>query len=233
MQKKLVAVAPILASALFLGCGAPEMSREESKANSQSGASTKIQGMFELKAAKGHTETMQGSIVNRTVFDQTFPSGTGSLVQMNIPEKGVGSLEGGSRCIPNIEDPKGLPAKAGTGTLVGGVFSVSKLLFGLFKTFQCDPNKVEISKVFLLERGGFLWRAPSFWANVGVLNESPNSKSGDEECRQLSGYRYFNLNESVVCVGRLSGTKVKMLIQRPGEIHLQRLILQPSPSRTF
>ncbi|HYX38000.1 MAG TPA: hypothetical protein VE954_33280, partial [Oligoflexus sp.] len=55
-----------------------------------------------------------------------------------------------------------------------------------------------------------------------------NSGNSDKECNLMRGVRYVRVGQADACIGynNALATELKILLQRPGEIRVQRVILR-------
>jgi hypothetical protein len=228
-MKRLAALGMLFAS---LGCAADPPEDTGEGAEAVSSGALRITGEWALVSWKGHFTTRRGSIVDDQPLDRTFDARERSILAVfDIDGDGNGTVQGSKHCTPEPTDRGGMPTKTGTkGSIVEGVWSLASAIWDLVQTTTCDPSVPVVSSTRVWQRRGFLGQPSSrLDANIGVYGEPASVSSADAECRALRGARWIAFDTGVVaCIGFADkqARSLKMIVQRPGEIRVQRLVLR-------
>jgi hypothetical protein len=208
--------------------GAPDV---ESDVAAVSARALPITGEWALVSWKGHVTSGVGSAVEQLAVDRRFDARARTgLATFDLDADGNGTIAGESRCAAHIPDRGGVPAGSRASNTVTGLYAVVSALWNLVETLRCDPTKPVAQTMRVRQMRGFFGGASrELWANVGVYGEAASVRAADAECEALRGARWLSFGDrGAACVGYAdAGARtLKMLVQRPGEIHVQRLVMR-------
>jgi hypothetical protein len=213
------------------GCTAEAVEEEADEAlEAQGSAALPLRGDFVLKRWKGHAvEGYYGSSVQTNVpVERTF-TGTepGGRVRFDLKPGGDGRITALKGCEIKILGPEDVASPPSKNPVQAVVKALTPVFQLAWNAYQCSKGPRETT-VFAFQRRGF-FGGPNdqLWANAGVFGEKPQ-KSANEECKRLWGVRYVDVGQSAVCIGFADpqAKTVRMLVQRPREIYVQRLDLE-------
>jgi hypothetical protein len=228
-MKRLAALGILCAS---LGCAADPAEDTGEGAEAVRSNALRITGEWALVSWKGHVTTRLGSVVDDHPVDRTFDAREPSILAVfEIDGDGNGTVQGSARCMPEPPDRGGVAKKARTkGAIVESASSLVSAIWDLVQTATCDPSVPVVSSMLVWQRRGFRGQPSSrLDANIGVYGEPASVSSADAECRALRGARWIAFDTGVVaCIGFADeqARSLKMIVQRPGEIRVQRLVLR-------
>lgn len=232
MNKTIVTLV-CLASAAALGCGAPDDLDEPAASDGAevSAPALPIRGEWALVSWKGHVETRIGSIVEEHAVDRRFDARERQgLATFDLDGEGEGTIQGGARCTPRLQEVGGIPRGTAPSRAVTGLYGIVSALLQIVETARCDPSEVRTQTIRVWPRRGFFGGPdPRLDANVGVYGEPRDTRAADRECSALRGARYVTFGAGgVACVGYADGAArtLALLVQRPGQIYVQRLVLR-------
>lgn len=231
MKKTLALVGLTALSAL--ACGPPD---DTDEGTASEGAEIRapalpIRGEWALVSWKGHVETRMGSIVEEHAVDRRFDARElQGLATFDLDGEGAGTIQGGARCTPRLQEVGGVPRGPTPSRTVTGLYGIVSALLQIVETARCDPSAVRQQTMRVWPRRGFFGGLdPRLDANLGVYGEPPDARAAEGECRALRGVRYVSFGPGgVACIGYADGAArtLALLVQRPGQIYVQRLVLR-------
>jgi hypothetical protein len=226
----------LVLGALVSACAEPvdDDDTVESEQVAQAVTALRITGDWAVVRWQGQVTTMRGSVAEQHRIDlRADAADRFSLVSFDLDAEGNGRMKASRRCqVEDLLGTGGPPARptGGSAALVGGAFGVISLLFDLAQLVSCDPSRPVTKEMQVFRRSDFFGRSePRLAANVGVYGENAGVRAADAECRQLRGARWLSLADgSAACIGYADSEarSLKMMLQRPGEIYVQRLLLR-------
>lgn len=237
MQLRSVLLRVVVSSTLVLfaqACaldGAGDGDEVETDGAAVSARALSITGEWALVRWQGHVSTGTGSASHEEPVDRRFDARErNGLATFDLDADGNGTISGQARCTPSLPDRGGIPSGSRASNAVTGLYAIVSAVWNLVATYRCDPSKLERQTMRVWQKRGF-FGGPSreLWANVGVLGEQGSTSSADAECRALRGARWFSFGSyGAACVGYADAEArtLQMLVQRPGEIHIQRLVMR-------
>ncbi|MDQ3235438.1 MAG: hypothetical protein M3Q07_26805 [Pseudobdellovibrionaceae bacterium] len=225
-----IQIARILAVGLLMTyCG-----RSESESSELDGGATalKISGAWRMVSYKGSYVQNPGTGAAVDVpTSRTFTAGDPNVISLfNIDSAGNGSIQGKETCKVSVSQAQDTAASIQSSRVLNaaeGVVGLIQTVLEVKSMFDCTPGEVKDENVFVSQRVGFLgWPDPHLPLNAGVLGE--NSGNSEQECNLLRGVRYVKIGQADACIGYNNGlaTEIKILLQRPSEIRIQRVILR-------
>ncbi|HEU4403902.1 MAG TPA: hypothetical protein VFS43_01210 [Polyangiaceae bacterium] len=194
-----------------------------------------VTGTWGLVRYRGSVVMGIGAAREDVPLERSFdPLSAESQASFDIDAEGFGSIAGTKACrLPSLEPPPDAEvAKIHASRLlnaVEGLVGVVQALANLNQFFACQAgDRIEASVNVVPARGPFGGPIERLPANVGVLGEGSDTNAADAECAALGNVRYVRIDGADACIGFTDdvGREAKMLLVRPGEIHVQRLEFQ-------
>jgi hypothetical protein len=191
-----------------------------------------IQGTWGLTRYRGSVVVGIGAAVEDVAVERTFdPLNETSQARFSIDAEGSGSIAGTRACrLPSLEPPLDAEvAKIHASRALNaleGLVGVVQAVASLQQFFACQGGDRVAATVAVTPARNFLGGAVDrLPANVGVLGEGGDAGAADAECASLGNVRFVRVNGADACIGFTDdvGREAKMLLVRPGEIHVQRL----------
>jgi hypothetical protein len=224
----------MLLSACAGPVGEDEDDAVEADQAAQAVTALRITGDWAVSRWQGQVTTMRGSIAEHHRVDLRAEAGDPrGTMTFDLDADGNGRLRASARCqLGDFLPPGGPPAQptGGSAAIVGGAFGAISLLIDLARLLSCDPSVPVTKEIQVFRRTDFFGRSEQrLAANVGVYGERAGVTAADAECRQLRGARWLSLSDGgVACIGfaDAQARTLKMMLQRPGEIYVQRLLLR-------
>jgi len=180
-----------------------------------------------LSLWKGHVETHAGSQYEKTAVDRHFDLDPNTRVHFDIDSEGSGRMVGLKSCKLELEETA--PEREATATRAGSALGVVTGLYKLFSGFECKPGELKTDTTHVSPRKNFFgWPDPHLYANLGVLGETPDGASAENDCRALISVKWVNIgfDGTVACIGQVNRSTMRMIVQRPSEIYVQRVTLK-------
>ncbi|MDQ3234039.1 MAG: hypothetical protein M3Q07_19690 [Pseudobdellovibrionaceae bacterium] len=228
--KLVTQVSIILAFGLLMAhCGRPEPESSELDAGAPA---LRINGAWRMVSYKGSYVQNPGTGVATDVpTSRTFTTGSRNIVSaFNIDSAGNGSIQGKETCKLNVSQAKDTAASIQKSRVLNaaeGVVGLIQAVLEVKSMFDCRPGEVKDETVSVSQKRGFFGRPdPRLPLNVGVMGE--NRGNADNECNLMRGVRYVRIGQADACIGynNAQATELKILLQRAGEIRVQRVILR-------
>ena len=214
----------ILTAVSATGCAAPV---DEPEGSAATAVTTSLSGEWMLSLWKGHVETHVGSQYEQTSVDRHFALDPSTRVRFDIDSEGSGRMVGLKSC--RLEFEETAPEQEARATKAGAAFGVVMGLFKLFSGFECTPGELKTETTHLSPRKNFFgWPDAHLNANLGVLGETEDGASAENDCRALVSVKWVNIgfDGTVACIGQMNASTMRMIVQRPSQIHVQRLTLK-------
>lgn len=217
--------------AFFFGCAPVDDEEVVVSNDSAIGArALAITGDWALVSWKGHVTTRQGSIVEDHPVERSFDAQTrNGLATFALDSDGNGTIAGKATCAPTIPDRGGIPSGTRASQTVTGLFALVSAVWNIVELFTCTSTQVSRSMPVFQRRGFFGGPDPHLNANLGVYGEAREPRAAEEECRTMWGVRWLAFGSGgAACAGfaDAEARTLKLLVQRPGEIYVQRLVLR-------
>jgi hypothetical protein len=200
----------------------------------QSVAALSISGEWAVVRWQGQITTTQGSIATEHPVDlRADAADRMGAVFFDLDAEGNGTLKAMERCRPaDVLPSAGGLASPGSrsAALVSGAFGLIAAFVKLAEVAVCDPARPKSKQLQVFRRSDFWGRATlQLPANVGVYGESAGVRAADAECRGLRGVRWLSIGDGgAACIGYAdAGARtLKLMLQRPGDIYVQRMVLR-------